>query len=159
MCLTLDVPRSVLASLLFWILALSVAVAAADQQKRSLPMQDNAEKDSAWLLAKLRNSLIPEEKEAISPTARWMMSIPPRSWRTRSPPSAPTTPELSAVPSTDRVRAVDENMSLQSLPTSYSPRQGSGSTPVGIYFGSTRSAGSCRNGLFWICRECAETCT
>jgi hypothetical protein len=36
---------------------------------------------------------------------------------------------------------------------------GSGSSPVGIHYGSARSASPCRNGLFWICRECAETCT
>ena len=38
-------------------------------------------------------------------------------------------------------------------------RRGSGSSPVGIHYGSARSASSCRNRLFWICRECAETCT
>ena len=26
-------------------------------------------------------------------------------------------------------------------------------------YGSARSADSCRIGRFWICRECAETCT
>src|SRR6266567_28031 len=35
----------------------------------------------------------------------------------------------------------------------------SGNSPTGIHYCSARSAGSCRNGLFWICRECAETCT
>src|SRR5712692_6995482 len=44
--------------------------------------------------------------------------------------------------------------------TDYWPRhEGFGSSPVGIHYGSPRSAGACRNGLFWICRECAETCT
>jgi hypothetical protein len=49
--------------------ALSVAVGAADQQEHSLPTQHSAEKDSAWLLATLRNSLIQERETAISPTA------------------------------------------------------------------------------------------
>src|SRR5208337_814835 len=41
-----------------------------DQQKHPLPLQDSKEKDSAWLLATLRNSLILERKRAISPSTR-----------------------------------------------------------------------------------------
>jgi len=61
-----------------------------------------------------------------------------------------------------RVRAVNVgDISLHCLPNGLfaTTRRGSGSSPVGIHYGSARSASSCRNGLFWICRECAETCT
>jgi GNAT superfamily N-acetyltransferase len=61
-----------------------------------------------------------------------------------------------------RVRAVNVgDISLHCLPNGLfaTTRRGSGSSPVGIHYGSARSASSCRNGLFWTCRECAETCT
>ena len=59
------------------------------------------------------------------------------------------------------MRAVTLGLSLHRLPNGLlaTTRRGSGSSPVGIHYGSTRSASACRNGLFWICRECAETCT
>ncbi len=60
-----------------------------------------------------------------------------------------------------RVRAVDVGgISLDCLPNRFRhDTKGFGQWPVGIHYGSARSASSCRNGLFWICRECTETCT
>ena len=60
------------------------------------------------------------------------------------------------------MRAVEVgDVALQCLPKRLfaTTRRGSGSSPVGIDYGSGRSARSCRKRLFWICRECAETCT
>ena len=62
-----------------------------------------------------------------------------------------------------RLRASGERRGhIAALPSKQIVRhdtKSSGSSPAGIHYCSARSAGSCRNGLFWICRECAETCT